>query len=43
MWLTINGSKVNADEPMRTAADGIALTPDCKYLTYCALSSKKIY
>lgn len=28
---------------MRTAADGIALTPDSKFLVYCALSSHAIY
>lgn len=31
------------DEPMRTAADGIALTPDCETLTFCPLTSYNIF
>ena len=42
-WLTINGEKVTEESPMKTGADGIALTPDGKTLVFCPLSSHGLY
>jgi sugar lactone lactonase YvrE len=43
LWLVVNGSKVLETRPMRTGADGIALTPDTKTLYYCPLTSHTLY
>lgn len=43
IWIEINGEKVLLDQPMRTGADGIALTPDTKTLYWCPLTSRQVY
>lgn len=42
-WFTIDGTKVWKDMPMRTGADGIALSPDKKTLYWCPLTGRKLY
>jgi len=39
-WLEINGQKVFQDAPMKTGADGIAISPDFSILAWCPLSSR---
>jgi sugar lactone lactonase YvrE len=42
-WFSIRGKRINADSPMRTGADGIALSADRKTLYWCPLSSRSLY
>ncbi len=42
-WFEIDGSKVWPDEPMRTGADGIALSADRRTLYWCALTARHLY
>lgn len=42
-WFSINGKKVNAASPMRTGADGIALSVDREMLYWCPLTSRNLY
>ncbi len=42
-WFEIDGSKVWPDEPMRTGADGIALSADRRRLYWCALTARHLY
>ena len=42
-WFKIAGVKVWQNKPMRTGADGIALSADRKTLYYCPLTSRKLY
>ncbi len=42
-WFEIAGKKVWRDRPMRTGADGIALSADRRTLYYCPLTSRHLY
>lgn len=42
-WFEIDGTKINKDSPMRTGADGIALSWDRKTLYWCPLTSRHLY
>lgn len=42
-WFQIDGRKVWPDAPMRTGADGIALSADRKRLYWCALTARHLY
>ncbi|MHC1782627.1 MAG: L-dopachrome tautomerase-related protein [Anaerolineaceae bacterium] len=42
-WFEIAGKKIWNDGPMRTGADGIALSADRKTLYWCPLTSKNLY
>jgi sugar lactone lactonase YvrE len=42
-WFEIDGVRVWRDEPMRTGADGIALSADRKTLYWCPLTSRNLY
>lgn len=42
-WFEIAGKRVWKDEPMRTGADGIALSADRKTLYWCALTARNLY
>ena len=42
-WLTIDNEKVLKSTPMRTGADGIALSPDKDILVVCPISSHLIW
>jgi sugar lactone lactonase YvrE len=42
-WFEIAGKKVWKDRPMRTGADGIALSADRKTLYWCALTARRLY
>lgn len=42
-WFEIAGKKVWRDNPMRTGADGIALSADRKTLYWCALTARNLY
>ncbi|MGD2143372.1 MAG: L-dopachrome tautomerase-related protein [Anaerolineae bacterium] len=42
-WFEIAGKKVWRDEPMRTGADGIALSADRKTLYWCPLTARHLY
>jgi sugar lactone lactonase YvrE len=42
-WFKIAGKPVWRDRPMRTGADGIALSADRKTLYWCALTSRNLY
>lgn len=42
-WFSIAGKKVWKDNPMRTGADGIALSADRKTLYWCPLTSRNLY
>ncbi|MCC7206674.1 MAG: SMP-30/gluconolactonase/LRE family protein [Anaerolineae bacterium] len=42
-WFKIAGKPVWADRPMRTGADGIALSADRKTLYWCALTARRLY
>lgn len=42
-WFEIAGKKVWKDNPMRTGADGIALSADRKTLYWCALTARNLY
>jgi sugar lactone lactonase YvrE len=42
-WFQIAGKKVWADRPMRTGADGIALSGDRKTLYWCPLTGRNLY
>lgn len=42
-WFDIDGSRVWPDEPMRTGADGIALSADRRTLYWCALTARHLY
>jgi len=43
LWIVINDHHVNPDAPMRTGADGIALTADGSTLYYLPLTSHALY
>jgi len=43
LWIVINGQYVNPKRPMRTGADGIALTADGSTLYYLPLTSHALY
>ncbi len=42
-WFQIDGKPVWKDRPMRTGADGIALSADRKTLYWCALTARHLY
>ncbi len=42
-WFEIAGKKIWADRPMRTGADGIALSADRRTLYWCALTARHLY
>lgn len=42
-WFSIRGKKVWGDRPMRTGADGIALSADRNTLYWCPLTSRELY
>jgi hypothetical protein len=42
-WFEIAGKKVWRDRPMRTGADGIALSADRSTLYWCALTGRNLY
>ena len=42
-WFEIAGKKVWQNEPMRTGADGIALSADRKTLYWCPLTDRNLY
>jgi sugar lactone lactonase YvrE len=42
-WFQIAGKRVWKDRPMRTGADGIALSADRKTLYWCALTARHLY
>lgn len=42
-WFTIAGKPVWKDRPMRTGADGIALSADRETLYWCALTARRMY
>lgn len=42
-WFEIDGQKVWPDQPMRTGADGIALSADRRTLYWCALTARHLY
>jgi sugar lactone lactonase YvrE len=42
-WFEIDGEKIWLDEPMRTGADGIALSADRERLYWCALTARHFY
>ncbi|MEJ2305259.1 MAG: L-dopachrome tautomerase-related protein [Anaerolineales bacterium] len=42
-WFKIAGKRVWKDRPMRTGADGIALSADRKTLYWCALTARNLY
>lgn len=42
-WFEIAGKRVWKDQPMRTGADGIALSVDRKTLYWCPLSGRNLY
>ncbi len=42
-WFEIDGEKVWLDRPMRTGADGIALSADRKTLYWCPLTGRNLY
>lgn len=42
-WFEIDGEKVWLDRPMRTGADGIALSADRKTLYWCPLTGHNLY
>lgn len=42
-WFKIAGTPVWKDRPMRTGADGIALSADRKTLYWCALTARHLY
>lgn len=42
-WFEIDGEKVWSDRPMRTGADGIALSADRKTLYWCPLTGRRLY
>jgi sugar lactone lactonase YvrE len=42
-WFEIAGKKIWPDKPMRTGADGIALSADRKTLYWCALTARHLY
>lgn len=42
-WFEIDGIKIWKDQPMRTGADGIALSADRKTLYWCPLTSRNLY
>lgn len=42
-WFQIDGRRVWPDAPMRTGADGIALSADRKRLYWCALTARHLY
>jgi sugar lactone lactonase YvrE len=42
-WFEIAGKKVWRNEPMRTGADGIALSADRKTLYWCPLAGRNLY
>jgi sugar lactone lactonase YvrE len=42
-WFEIDGTKIWKDTPMRTGADGIALSHDRKTLYWCPLTSRNLY
>jgi sugar lactone lactonase YvrE len=42
-WFEIAGKKVWRDRPMRTGADGIALSADRRTLYWCALTGRNLY
>lgn len=42
-WFEIAGKKIWPDRPMRTGADGIALSADRKTLYWCALTARHLY
>ena len=43
LWVTVNGERVNANAPMETGADGIALSCDGSTLYYTPLTSRTLY
>jgi sugar lactone lactonase YvrE len=42
-WFEIAGKKIWKDAPMRTGADGIALSADRKTLYWCPLTARNLY
>jgi len=42
-WFEIAGKRIWKDRPMRTGADGIALSADRKTLYWCALTARHLY
>ena len=42
-WFEIDGKRIWPDEPMRTGADGIALSADRRSLYWCALTARHLY
>lgn len=42
-WFEIAGKKIWKDRPMRTGADGIALSADREMLYWCALTARHLY
>ncbi|NWF69150.1 MAG: SMP-30/gluconolactonase/LRE family protein [Chloroflexi bacterium] len=42
-WFAIAGKKIWKDRPMRTGADGIALSADRQTLYWCALTARHLY
>lgn len=42
-WFEIAGKKIWKDRPMRTGADGIALSADRETLYWCALTARRLY
>jgi sugar lactone lactonase YvrE len=42
-WFEIDGKRIWPDEPMRTGADGIALSADRQSLYWCALTARHLY
>jgi sugar lactone lactonase YvrE len=42
-WFEIDGARINAESPMRTGADGIALSHDRLTLYWCPLTSRNLY
>jgi sugar lactone lactonase YvrE len=42
-WFKIAGKPIWPDQPMRTGADGIALSADRKTLYWCALTARHLY
>lgn len=42
-WFEIDGQRVWPDQPMRTGADGIALSADRRTLYWCALTARHLY
>eukprot|EP00698_Gefionella_okellyi_P012429 TRINITY_DN3342_c0_g1_i2.p1 TRINITY_DN3342_c0_g1~~TRINITY_DN3342_c0_g1_i2.p1 ORF type:complete len:441 (+),score=98.83 TRINITY_DN3342_c0_g1_i2:218-1540(+) len=43
IWITINGAHVYLNTPLRTGADGIALSCDFNTLWYCPMTSRTLW